>query len=246
LFIFEGLHHAAVYLYTCDEEEIRYNINNDYKEPKLSTVSSTVSFLRIKFAEFIAGRQICVLVIVVLIAKCIEHLPVPDNSFVFNVMSSKYVLIGTYTIHDIAYKILNSFIIALALSTLLPCWLAQILPEMLAQKRSIWFTSLWLCLPCTRVAIYINDIGATWPGQFIFNTVKNKYMDLQRTEDIRTGKSAIFERASSSIGHRISRRVVDINVNIENITVEDACSIEYISGSRTYISHVLRVFPSAC
>ena len=79
----------------------------------------------------------CSMIAIVMIAYILDKMPFSQNnifySFIDQYRAGEDVIIDPW---------LHSFIVIFVLSTLLPCWLAQLFPQLLADKRSIEFIQM--------------------------------------------------------------------------------------------------------
>jgi hypothetical protein len=240
LFVLEGLHHVASRVKTADPEGMRNYIADHADELRATYVTKVVDLLQKKSKQFIAGRQICILIIIVLMAKIIEDMQ--DKHFVLPAFLIPYVpdhLLGIPTHGLIAFP-LHNFLITLTLSTLLPCWIAQIVPELMSENRSLDFISKVRCYRLAQLAVAVSELGATWPGDALFSSLSRRVP--AQPEIFEIGKASLYERVSASLGARVPDRLITINISHEALRFKDTSSVEYFSGSRTDVGHIVRTY----
>jgi hypothetical protein len=240
LFVLEGLRHVASRVKTADPEGLRNYIDAHADELKASYVTKVVKLLQEKPNQFIAGRQICILIIVVLMAKILEGMQ--DKHFVLPAFLVSYVpqyFLGMSTHGLIAFP-LHNFLITLALATLLPCWIAQIVPELMSQSKSLDFISRFRCYRLAQFAVAVSEVGAAWPGEVLFSILRRRRSD--RPEIFEIGKASLYDRVSASLGARVPDRLITINIRHDALIFKDTSSVEYFSGNRTDVGHIVRTY----
>lgn len=141
---------------------------------------------------------------------------------------------------NIVQLLVRSIIISFILATLFPCWLAQMLPEMLATRRSIKFIQLPLSFLFTTVAVKIAHAGAGLPGIVLFNRLSGMF-GFTQIDNIGVGDAALFDRASTSFGLSVSERIIHMRISKATLVVEDTAHIDFSGTAKTSVDHVVRI-----
>jgi len=201
LFLLEGLQIAGLQLKEqCEEAILRFlslsNIANDQRILRIAELYKN------GFHSFLSGRQILVIMSVVSLASIINSLKIPVDTFDFRGSQS-------FT------TIINSPVTNFLLSTLLPAWISQLLPQFIADNRSISFISLPGAEWITRLAIKIDKIQASRPAFDLLDWTRRS-STFSKKEKIHVGRKRFYESLSSYIG--ISRDKVLVVVCGDRVT----------------------------
>lgn len=201
LFLLEGLQIAGLQLKEhCEEAIVRFLTIN-----RLSNNERTLRIAELYkygFHSFLSGRQILVIMSVVSMAAIINSITV--QSEVLGVAESSFIL-----------ALINSPIANFLLSTLLPAWVSQLLPQFIADNRSIGFVSLPGAEFITRLAIRLDKIHASRPAFDLLEWTR-KSSTFSKKDKIHVGRKQFFESLASYIG--ISREKVLLVVCGDKVT----------------------------
>jgi hypothetical protein len=222
LFMLEGLLVVGMEMRLADLDGVKQIIDAENSSKNHTRVRKRLhglaQVLSEKFEDFLVGRQIIVLLIVIAIAQLLESLDVGNAQTVFAVPFGKE---GAY----LATSFLKSFWLSLLLATLLPCWISQLLPQFLADRRALRFGSL----PCTRtitqICILMAKLGFGIPAKW-FQQLAAKHLDFEDAQRIPTGPSVIFEQMLSREQYYAELHLVQFFIKPDKICVEE--SIEYV------------------
>ena len=201
LFLLEGLQIAGLQLKEhCEEAILRFLASNQMNNDARTLRSAEL--YKHGFHSFLAGRQILVIMSVVSIASIINSLKLQPGMF---------ALVGWSEL----VTVLNSPVTNFLLSTLLPAWISQLLPQFIADNRSIGFVSLPGAEWITRLAIQLDRIHASRPAFDLLEWARRSSTFSMR-EKIHVGRQRFFESLSSYIG--ISRDKVLVVVCGDKVT----------------------------
>lgn len=201
LFLLEGLQMAGMQLKDhCDEAILRFietsHVGNDERSLRIAELYKK------GFHSFLSGRQILVIMSVVSIASIISFLKLQPE--LLDIAISMRLA-----------EVVNSPLINFLLSTLLPAWISQLLPQFIADNRSIAFVSLPGAEWITRLAIRLDRIQASRPAFDLLEWAR-KSSTFGMKEKIHVGRQRFFESLSSYIG--ISRDKVLIVICGDRVT----------------------------
>ena len=201
LFLLEGLQIAGLQLKEhCEEAILRFletsQLGNDQRVLRIAKLYKD------GFHSFLSGRQIMVIMSVVSIAS------------IFTAIKLKPEMLSISGSAEIV-AIANSPVTNFLLSTLLPAWVSQLLPQFIADNRSIGFVTLPGAEWITRLAIRLDKMQASRPAFDLLDwTRRSSTFSLK--EKIHVGRKRFFESLSSYIG--ISRDKVTVVVCGDTVT----------------------------
>jgi len=254
LFVFEGLHHVAMQMHGADHDSVRRFIESNVPSNQQNKVRVIAARLRDNFNEFLIGRQIGILSVVVMLASVIDSMALTHDNLLshtiasgFNSMS-RWALPSAWGVHSLDIEtarsgirvLTESFAITLLLSALLPCWIAQMLPEMLADGHSIRFMRNPFVSIYVSIAIRVARIGAGWPGRYAFLQL-HRLLGFIETEHIEVGDAALFEKSSSTLGLAVTDRSIKIIIKKDGSLIEDKSRISYFGSANRDVGQVIRV-----
>ena len=234
LFVFEGLRICAIQLSDADDDAIedfvRTNISKDQVK---QAVSESISTIRRNHEEFMNGRQIGALISIAIITLSVEHMDVKDDNNLFGFFPTNPYY---------AYMFLSGFLPNFTLFALIPCWLGQMLPELLADRRSISFLQGPLVRLFVKISLLIAATGVDRPVKILFETLLR---GSNSAEQIGHGDSAAFERLSAVLGVGIGQRDINVVVSSDSVKVQDTSQLDYTNGRysqpRSEVRHMIRV-----
>jgi hypothetical protein len=134
LFMLEGLRISALQIRNLDDKALLNFLRQHYSEYKRQRLSALVRRFRTYHTEFVIGRQILSIVVVVSLAFTISSLHVDPAHALFDTLNLWRAGWGDY-----AVNILDSYATVFLTTTLLPCWIGQLLPEFMAYRQGIEF-----------------------------------------------------------------------------------------------------------
>ncbi|MDH5710278.1 MAG: hypothetical protein OEZ15_01250 [Gammaproteobacteria bacterium] len=195
LFLLEGLQIAGLQLKEhCDEAILRFLETSKLGSDK--RVLRIAELYKNSFHSFLSGRQILVIMSVVSIASIISSISYQPTMMDFSLSASLAIVV-------------NSPFTNFLLATLLPAWISQLLPQFIADNRSIGFVTLPGAEWITRLAIRLDKIHASRPA-FDLLSWAMRTGTFKLKEKIHVGRKRFYESLSSYIG--VSRDKVQIVV----------------------------------
>ena len=185
LFLLEGLQHCAIQITDADHDGINDVLAKSVGGRKRRSTDLMIDTFRSKskFELFLTGRNMCSMISIVMIAFILDHMPFsePSEANVF------YSFVDTNShwphIHTIFSPLLHNFITLFVLSTLLPCWIAQLLPQILAGKHSVEFMQMPAARLATGIAISVARLETGRPSEFLHAGVRRFLVNLPSRND---------------------------------------------------------------
>lgn len=239
MFLTEGGYKAASKLHTNDHYKTELFARETLSGPSLAAVLGILPKIFKNYDDIAIGRQIVLLVVIVVLATLIDEMHVPEHNMVSNILCS--FDINCVNVEGSIQSVMNGWFTNIVLSALVPCWFAQIPPEMLAGRNAVAFlgrvpaSCIWLSF-----LIKISRIGAGIPGEIIHNNLQ-KFGQFT-PDNIQLGDKTIFQRAASSFGHHVSKRSISIKSQSNKISITDSSVVEYTSGRHYTLSNSLSVY----
>lgn len=260
LFLSEGVSHSVTQLHKADREGLQAAIAR-YPNLLDKQRQSLPGFLETVFANFdgfLIGRQIISLSAVALLAVAIEKSPeTRDDAVRANTIAFFRYLAGLFPAvpepvgalsHQIAHlseQFFGDFVAAFLLSALFPCWLAQILPGLLASRGSVRFFSIPGSKLCARAAIAIGRSGAGLPGELAYKVMASP-AGFDREEHIGAGDASMFLHQSAGYGEAISSRIITMTIREDALVLQDVMTIDVMGTPSSKIDQTLRIAMTHC
>lgn len=245
LFLLEGLQHCAIQITDADHDGINDVLAKSVGGRKRRSTDSMIDTFRSKskFELFLTGRNMCSMISIVMIAFILDHMPFsePSEANVF------YSFVDTNShwphIHTIFSPLLHNFITLFVLSTLLPCWIAQLLPQILAGKHSVEFMQMPAARLATGIAISVARLETGRPSEFLHAGVRRFFGKFTEPERFAVGKAAMFDRQAESLGMSVEERTIAIEAHADRLAVYDRCTLAYRGAGVSTIRHSLQLVP---
>ncbi len=248
LFLLEGLLVVGTQLKSSDHDAIITWLNSGVAPSQTAKSTQLFRIFHDQFEEFVAGRQILVMAIIVGMTICVEHLHILHYSLPWadsilsaatkNIPDNKFIHI---LLNSTTYSYLASFI----LITLVPCWISQLLPQFLADGRSFEFINVFpLTGTAVRLSMFVSHIGAGLPGSHALLVVQRAMRKFVGNEAFGVGDRSLFDKLTASIGYNISQRTIRIQLTPTGFRVTDKSVYCFISGQHLSLVHAIRT-PSA-
>lgn len=244
LFLLEGLQHCAIQINDADTDGISDVVSRNVGRRKLRRTDFMVTRFRsdLYFEQFLTGRNMCSMILIVMIAFILDKMPFagPDKNMFYSFIDSH-----SYwpTAHIAIDPVLHSFVIVFLLSTLLPCWIAQLLPQLLAGKHSVEFIQMPGARVATWIAISVAQLETGRPSEFLHAGVRRIFGAFTEPEIFPPGQAAMFERQAASFGMSVEERSIKIEAHTDKLTIEDRSSLAYRGEGVSTIRHSLRIAP---
>jgi hypothetical protein len=260
LFLSEGVSHSVTQLHKADREGLLEAIANNENLSNRQRANLPGFLLSIfdNFEGFLIGRQIISLSAVALLAVAIEKSPETRGdamrAYAISAVRSiggllptvpESIAQGVHTVALFSEHFVGDFVAAFLLSALFPCWLAQILPGLLASRASIRFFNFFGAISCARSAIYIGRSGAGLPGQFLYKLFGSK-TGFDREEYIGAGDASTYVHQRTGVGEGVSSRVIVMTIGKDALVVSDSMTIDVLGAPASKIDQTLKVAMSHC
>jgi hypothetical protein len=236
LFVLEGLIVSAIQIKRLDQEAIDRHIDAEYKE-SANKLRSIISTLKNHFDDFIVGRQLLVIITVVALAFTIDGLAFDQKHALFAWLDLHRAGSGT-----VAFEIFKFWGTTFLISTLLPCWIAQLLPQFLAEERGVEFVKRPLAKTLTWLSLRISKLGAGAPSHGFFWLIRRLTGRFSSEEKIGVGSAQVFDAQSSYLGFGIRERLIIIEAGQDETTIDDSSIYEFISGNTSHLRHFVKIY----
>ncbi|MGJ3261855.1 MAG: hypothetical protein ACFE0R_01345 [Salinarimonas sp.] len=252
VFLLEGLQTAASQLLAADEESLGRFIDgsralNDAQKKRIRKV---VDKLRENEPAFKSGREFLAIASIVSIALLFQSLPFdPTGAAVaeaLGALSGRVSPMLEPTVASAVRRALDGSVVVLVLghiataisvSALLPFWVSQLLPQVLADRRGIRFTLLWLAPLLARESIRIGRLRIGEPSVKLSGVVK-RALELEDEEHILVGSAQLLERLESYFGLIVTKRTIRIDAS--GCTVTDTWTMRF-SARRRDVRQLIRI-----
>jgi hypothetical protein len=235
LFVLEGLIVSAIQIRRLDEDSLERYILSQYSESR-KKMTAMVRIFRGSFPAFIVGRQLCLMIAVVSLAFTIDGLSVNEEAQLFKWMELQHPGSSGFMLAFLQY-----WGTTFLMSTLLPCWIGQLLPQFLAEERGVEFLKFPLARTLTAISLAISSIGAGAPSRAFFDFIRWATGRFTSEEKIGVGSAQVFEAQASYLGFVILERLIRLEAAGTGVTVTDRSKYEFVSGSISDFRHFLKV-----
>jgi hypothetical protein len=200
----------------------------DRQRPIISALSTR---LCLRFDDFVVGRQLFTIATVVALALVINKLRLtPDTPAVNLAPPALFSFLSTLVNHRI-----TTFLV----STLMPCWIAQLLPQFLADRRGIEFLQLWPSRVITEISLLICRVGAGKPASWIHRFL-SRTGRFSGVEKIPIGARSLFEEVAKYYGTYVDNWTITISVEQDRVVVAEAIKYVFESGATSDIRHIVK------
>lgn len=235
LFVAEGMILVAAQIKPHDRKKIQEYIKNNSISDSLR-LNSVIDSVQRQYKNFVVGRQAIVILIVVGLVFVVGALNKGESAGAISELERVHKGFSSCIL-----SFLNADAVIFLISTMLPYWICQLLPHLLAEERSLQFAKLWLAKEITDLSIMISGFEAGWPSFLILDRIQQKAF--RSLEEISVGDAAIFKATAAYYGYSISKRIVNIVCNESETIIEDKSICEFKAGKNSDITHSV-VVPS--
>ena len=184
-----------------------------------------------RFANFVSGRQILVMLLAASITLCVTALPISKGFPVFIRHAPGWLP-----------DIINGAV-DLTVAALIPCWFAQLLPQHLAIDKPFEFSRLLFGHELACLSVRIGDIGAGWPALLAEWAVQ--FFAFSEPENIGISPIRIFDHMVSELGYCIESREIHLKINKNECIVTDKAIFRFVGEPQSVIWFSLRLFKPA-
>ena len=230
MFLLEGLVLALAQLKEADPE-IMLALCRRHDIRLRTNFSGFFQYASRAYTQFLHGQQLLSIVIVVLLSIITQSFGFPDPP------GAK----AEGWFHSLSvYPILASpFFISLLVAALLPCWVSQLLPQLIAERASLQFATLWVSPWIFWIGASLAQIQAGYPSTFMHDGILRAFSRFRRQIRIPAGEAAIFEAVSSNLGFHVARREIIVTLSNDGmIRVADTAEHEYTTTEIRRARHV--------
>jgi hypothetical protein len=238
LFVLEGLLHAVLQIRAADEGALEEFVKTSGKisDRAQRSVMYVVGVAHRNIEEIIIGRQMCSVFAIVLIALLFDKLQFDDKSPLINWLNTHYPSVGATLILT-----LNGFVVLFLCVTLLPCWMGQLFPQFLADNHGIEFIQRPLVPFYIAICYHVGRLGVGYPAVLLSDGYRRLFGSFTQPENVRLGRSRLFDNLAANYQHVIGNRAVKIEVSQHHVTLSDSAELEFRQGSTPEIRHVLKI-----
>lgn len=235
LFMLEGLQVSAIQIKTSDKDGILDFIEHNVPDRRKKVILNISSKFISSFNDFVVGRQIFTMITVVSMATFFASLPASPSSPVIEFLDGIRAGLGT-SIFDFST---NTYVVFL-ISTLFPCWMAQLLPQFMADNRGVEFAQLFGAKAVVLTSLQIAKIGAGRPGFTALELIQ-RLNHFTGEERIAPGDLALHDRLVSYFGVSIIERSIVIQAAETETRIKDTSHLAYSGGSHSNVRHMVRL-----
>ena len=227
LYMLEGLQVAVLQIQSLDRDAVE-RVLQHHPFGSRKEMMPLYEVWNCNLDGFVVGRQICVILTMVLIAFLLKSMKIPVETLKIESESVK-LMIG----------FMNSTLFAYIGSTLIPFWYSQLIPQFLADGRVISF----LTLPGTRlvngVAMAFDKIQYGYPAQALTNLILRSLKWGPR-KYLTVGKRTYYETSLNFYGrakkcHEISFALAELT------TVTEKIVYMFQSGINQHLDHKIQL-----
>ena len=239
LFLVEGMHGVAAQLEAAGLDSARRFIaqdtsfNGDARARALRICESLES----RRARFVSGREFVAITAVVSIALIFQALPFDGDALV---RALPYALNQRLLLGEVVARAMTSVATAILVATLLPFWISQLLPQLLAEQRAVAFLRLVPVETVVRLCIRIGrlQIGApsSWLEAFI---ARRSWFGGKRALPV--GGARVLHALAHYFGIYVTQRKIEIDAS--DCIVKDTSTLRF-TGPCDEIQQMVRVSSS--
>ncbi len=252
VFLLEGLQTAATQLLAADADSLHRFVDESraLKDTERRRIKKLVGKLRDEETAFKSGRELLAITAIVCIALLFQSLPFdPTGASVAALLGSLAgdaraqweqpvaLAIADMLLGSVFVLVLGHVATAIVVSALLPFWVSQLLPQVLAERRGIGFTLLWLAPHLARASIRLGRLRIGEPSVKL-STVIAKALELDEEERIVVGSTQLLERLESYFGLVVTKRTIDIDAS--GCVVTETWTIRF-SARRREVRQLIRI-----
>jgi len=235
LFLLEGLLRASVQIADADEKSLIEYVK-EYQTSKTKVLLQIITRLRASHAAFVTGRQVLATLVVVLVALTFNSLRINPQNKIFAALDAWSAGTG-----QTAASILDNFVTIFLMSTLLPCWIGQLLPQLLSDQRAVEFAQYPFAKSAVWASLALARLGAGLPGSWFYQLYVWKTGRFTDEEKIPVGDAKIFEATASYFGVAVSERKIRMEITEGGVRVSDATTYEFFGGQTSEVCHLVKV-----
>jgi hypothetical protein len=233
IFLLEGLVVSGGKLKDVEDAVIGRYARSYYAKHE-EKILNIAEFFRANYAGFLTGQQIITILLIVFLDTAMSFLSVPSDqpqatpkyyaNPAVDWLNSLRGGLGDWTL-GITHNGLTTFLI----STLLLCWVSQLAPGFLSDKREIGF----LRLPCTyrfiQFSRVLSAVGVGYPGEAISRLVTRRKA-FQNQEHIGISPAEAHRFLSEFFGISVRLLSIRIRISRDAISVTETSEYEIIRG----------------
>jgi hypothetical protein len=129
-------------------------------------------------------------------------------------------------------------------TTVLPGWICQLLPQLLAEGRSLEFSKLPAAKLFTDLALRISRYQAGWPSEFLLQRMQEWLPQFKsgNSDLIGISNEAAYNNMARNVGCSVKERRLHIVCTPEKTSVTDRTLYEFTSRSVRDIFHFVKVY----
>jgi hypothetical protein len=190
-----------------------------------------------QYEQFIVGRQFISIIAVVSLVFLVSSMNQNPETVAATIASIGYLPpewsagIVRFLNHDAAIFII---------STLLPCWLCQLLPHFMVESNGLGFLTFPFSNSFAAVSLEISKLEAGAPAFWVLKRIRDRG-HFVHVERISAGDEAIYNTAAAYQGYSITKREITIKAEESSTIIDDCCTYEFRSGSTQNLQHLVKV-----
>jgi hypothetical protein len=208
MFMLEGIQLSVAQLRSTDDGGLKRFFRNKGIDLPDAFVAF-IDYSRANFTKLLEGQQIITIIIVVVISKILDSLEVGRDHYLFTAFNNTI-----YGLGDATYLVLsNQTACDILLAAMLPCWISQLFPQLLAERGSIEFMRTgWLARMVLYLGVLASKIEAGYPSRFLHWLTR---MSGRFTEEdkIPASEEAVFDTLAANFGFQVDAKEIAVCVH---------------------------------
>ncbi len=244
LFLLEGTQVVGIKIKDLDSDAVERFLQESSGAPRERVMEVHRIFAN-NFDGFVTGRQVFVIMTVVTMAYLIKQLDVPNPISPAFLESRQLDPDGATAAFAITmstilgWKPLGLFeIFPWAISTLVPAWISQLLPQFFADKGAMNFIGTPLSLPVLKMAMFLDNIQLGQPAKVLLRLFGKSASD--PAEQIPIGKSAFYDTSINFYGR--AKKIHQISIGIgETSLIQERIVFVFKRGITEHLDHIIRL-----